>query len=125
MTISDQIIAVLNDLCTKFGVAIDWSSENAIPYLQTLCEKYINYEIATSIVYIVMACVGIAITIFIGKKIDFDKYGELCLLSILAAIILGAASIIAIIVNTFDIIECLTIPEKTIFEYVKTLLMKP
>ena len=104
MTVSDQIITVLNDLCMKFGVAIDWSSGNAIPYLQALCEKYINYEIATSIAYIVMACVGIAITIFIVKKIDIDEYGELCVLLILAA-----ATIIA---NTFDIIECLTIPEK-------------
>jgi hypothetical protein len=125
MTVSDQIITVLNDLCMKFGVAIDWSSENAIPYLQALCEKYINYEIATSIAYIVMACVGIAITIFIVKKIDFDEYGELCVLLILAAIILGVGSIATIIANTFDIIECLTIPEKTIFEYVKTLLRRP
>ena len=125
MTVSDQIITVLNDLCMKFGVAIDWSSENAIPYLQVLCEKYINYEIATSIAYIVMACVGIAIAIFIVKKIDFDEYAELCILLVLVAIFLGVGSIATIIANTFDIIECLTIPEKTIFEYVKTLLRRP
>ena len=124
MTVSDQIIAVLNDLCEKFGVAIDWSSENIIPYLQALCEKYIHYEIATSIAYIVLACIGIAITMFIVKKTDFDEYGELCILFIMVALVLGAASVSALIVNTFDIIECLTIPEKTIFECVKTLLPK-
>ena len=104
MTVSDQIIAVLNDLCEKFGVAIDWSSENIIPYLQALCEKYIHYEIATSIAYIVLACIGIAITMFIVKKTDFDEYGELCILFIMVALVLGAASVSALIVNTFDII---------------------
>lgn len=48
MTVGNQIIEVLNYLCDKFGIALDWSKESVIPYLQELCEKYISWEIATS-----------------------------------------------------------------------------
>ena len=30
MTVSEQIIQVLDALCEKFGLVIDWTSENAI-----------------------------------------------------------------------------------------------
>lgn len=57
MVISDQIIAVMNDLCQKFGIAIDWSQENIIPYLTELAKKYISYEIATSIAWVaILGC---------------------------------------------------------------------
>ena len=32
--VSDQIIKVLDNLCDKFGLAIDWSSKNVQPYLR-------------------------------------------------------------------------------------------
>lgn len=35
MTVSDQIINVLDALCEKFGLVIDWTSENVVPYLTT------------------------------------------------------------------------------------------
>ena len=48
MSISDQIIAVINDLCQKFGIAIDWTAENVLPYIEDLCARYIQFEIQTS-----------------------------------------------------------------------------
>ena len=35
---SEQIIEVLNALCEKFGIAIDWTAENVMPYLTDLAE---------------------------------------------------------------------------------------
>lgn len=52
MTVSDQIIQVLDNLCEKFGLAIDWTSENVIPYLTTLCTKLVSYEIWTSVAWL-------------------------------------------------------------------------
>ena len=46
---SDEIIKLLNDLSSRFGVAIDWSSKNMTPYLQELFQKYTRYEIALNI----------------------------------------------------------------------------
>lgn len=39
ITLSDQIISVLDALCEKFGIAIDWTSQNVIPYIQLLAKK--------------------------------------------------------------------------------------
>lgn len=29
---AEQIVEVLNALCEKFGIAVDWSSENVVSY---------------------------------------------------------------------------------------------
>lgn len=42
MQMSEQIIQVLDYLGKKLGLTIDWTSENVLPYVQTLCDKYIN-----------------------------------------------------------------------------------
>lgn len=33
---SNEVIKVLDHICDKFGIAIDWSSSNVMPYLQDL-----------------------------------------------------------------------------------------
>lgn len=33
---SEDIIKVLDNLAQKFGIAIDWTSQNAMPYLEDL-----------------------------------------------------------------------------------------
>lgn len=50
----DEIIKVLDDLSERLGIDVDWTSQNVLPYLQELCDKYISYEIWTSIVYILI-----------------------------------------------------------------------
>lgn len=67
-----QIINVLNELSDKFGLAIDWSSENVLPYLNDLANRYIRYEIISSVISIVvMLLCTIALTIFGLKFIPY------------------------------------------------------
>lgn len=33
MEVSKQIIEVLDNLCEKFGVVIDWNAKNVLPYV--------------------------------------------------------------------------------------------
>lgn len=120
MQVSDQIIAVLNDLCAKFGMAIDWSSENIVPYVSQLCERYIRYEIATSAAWMVVIAVLPAILLVIAKKSDDSDIYVPCRI---IGCVMALVAFVTISVQAFDIIECLTIPEKTIFEYI-TLLMR-
>lgn len=51
---SKEIIEVLDALSDRLGMSIDWTQNNIIPYLQEISSKYVNYEIATSIVWIVV-----------------------------------------------------------------------
>ena len=63
MSLSDEIIKVLDALAEKFGLVIDCTSQNVIPYLEQLCGKYVNYEIAISVVWFILSI----ILLFIGK----------------------------------------------------------
>lgn len=76
---SEEIIKVLDDLGNRFGIAIDWTSENVMPYLQDLFTRFINYKIGTTIMWIVI-CVIVLITSVIiivkstkGLKEECDK----------------------------------------------------
>ena len=121
MTISSQIIEVLNHLCLKFGIAIDWSQENILPYLQELAGKYISWEMATSILWLVLSglMVIVAIILFIiNSKHCMEGMGYTF------GIILIFVAIVVCIDQMHDILACIYFPEKQIIEYVKYLMPK-
>ena len=123
---SEEVIKILDALAEKFGLAIDWTSANVLPYLQQLCGKYVTYEIATSVVWIL---IGICL-LFVGKyaigktKYCYGKYKEdlySCydVATILLGILTGCVivgGIIVILCQTFDFVTCVTFPEKIIIE---------
>lgn len=131
MTISKQIIEVLDHIGNKFGIAIDWSSENILPMVQTLCEKYIRWEISTSIMWIAFALFFIALCLLSIKiydkladpkdKWDFD-YNFFSFIFVASEIIIGVICIGIICIQICDIIGCCTFPELQIFNYVSTLI---
>lgn len=135
MTVSEQIIQVLEALCEKFGLAIDWTAENVIPYLTTLCAKMISYEIWTSVFWIVFMTVLTIAGAIVTKKLrpilqkgieeeDWDECGwSTCYcLNIAAMIVLCIATAIVLGVQIMDIIKCATFPEMYIVEYVKDII---
>ena len=126
MTASEQIIEVLNYICEKVGLAIDWTmvfaSENVIPYIEQLCGKFITYEIATSVVWMVIAISFLLFAKWIFKKAKYvfdeidDELGCLCYAISIVLIIICA---LVILCQTFDIVTCLTFPEKVLLEELK------
>lgn len=129
---SDEIIKILDDLGRRFGVVIDWSSQNVMPYLKDLMSRFTSYEVLTSIMWIVVL-VLVIIGCFIGipqivrytnRKISEDEYsdwvfGKVLIVGLFVFII--GISISAIIQQIMDIITCYTIPEKMILEYINYL----
>ena len=123
MTISSEIIEVLDYLGEKFGIAIDWTSNNVLPYLQTLVDKFIQWEISTSILWIAIAAFVIAMIIILMnlksfRKINEDTYGILWTF----AGILILVFFIVICVQIFDIVECNVFPEKVLYDFIKIML---
>ena len=116
MNISEQIINVIDNLCQKFGIAIDWTAANVLPYITTLCEKYIHWETSTSIAWIIImsSCTLITLiaAIFICK---FGYWGgaEWVMFGFVLIISIGVVG-----QQVFDIIECKTFPEKAIYDYI-------
>lgn len=115
MEFSDELIKVLDYLGDKIGLAIDWSSQNVMSYLETLAEKFINWEIGTNMFWIVL---GIAIIIL---GIVFDYLMDSCGMLSFIGVIIG---VIVIATNTYDLIKVYTFPELRLYEYVTSLLKK-
>lgn len=125
MTVSDQIIQVLDNLCEKFGLAIDWTSENVVPYLTTLATKLVTFEIWTSVAWLAFILIGLLAAILLFRKcrqIDTIEDEMLVAISIPVGLFGGAIAIAGLISQVMDIIKCLTFPEMYVFEYVKNLI---
>ena len=136
MTVSEQIIQVVDALCEKFGIAVNWTSENVIPYLEILCGKLINYEIGTSIAWIVIWVVlSVGCMVATKKfypvfknglekdKINYDIGWLLAsAFSIIVLAIIYFTTIIVVVTQVMDIVKCLTFPEMYVFEYVQNII---
>lgn len=115
---SKEIIAIFDDLSERFGIAIDWTSENVMPYLQELFAKFISWEMATSIAWI---CTSVALMLllsllmFVSYKKDIEELFAILIVPWIIGIILTVG---IVCVQTFDIIECKTFPEKVLIDYI-------
>jgi hypothetical protein len=136
MSVSEQIIQVIDTLCEKFGIVMDWTGDNVIPYIEILGKKLITYELSTSVAWIVVMLflsIGSIITMkkvypFFKKKIAEGtvSYSSVCqndwdvglVLAIIGTIAINVVAVIVIICQAFDIIKCLAFPEMYIFEYI-------
>lgn len=117
MQISKEVIEILEYLCEKIGITIDWTSNNILPYVQQLAEKYIAWEISTSVAWIAIAVIifisSLVFTLIVHKTCSWDgiEWVVLVICFIVSTIVIG--------VQTFDIIECKTFPEKSLYEYIQ------
>ncbi|MDE7425724.1 MAG: hypothetical protein K2N51_18855 [Lachnospiraceae bacterium] len=128
---SEEIIKVLDVLAEKFGLAVDWTSENVIPYLEQLCGKYVNYEIATSVVWLLLGiiCLFIARQTFkltkgFIKKYKEDDKSDNNVWAIFSGVFTATLVIVGLAISIeqiFDIVTCLTFPEKIIIEELKSI----
>ena len=119
MTISNEIIKMLDYLGAKFGIAIDWTSQNIIPYITQILEKYISWEIATSIAWCIIG--GILVIIGVVLMIcDHCFYwdGLGVIFGVFGCVIGGGI----IVTQIFDIIKCVHFPELQIIEYIQYLI---
>ena len=130
MTMSQQIIDVLNVLCEKFGIVVDWTEKNVIPYLEQLGSRIVSYEICTSWVWIALGIIlFIAMVIVVGACVkgysletnEYDQVDWICA-GCFIGIPLFVVSIGIILTQTFDIIQAYTSPELTIIDFIKPYL---
>lgn len=121
MTVSPEIIEVLDYLGEKFGIAINWTSNNVLPYLQALVDKFIQWEIFTSILWIAIAAFIIVMTITLMNLKRFREINEETDLWVLAGLLI-LGFFVFICVQILDIIECNIFPEKVLYDFIKVML---
>ena len=127
---SNEIIKVLDYIGQQFGIAIDWSSENILPYVEQLATKIVNYEFATSWVWLILAIVGLTLiwTVFVKifKTVEFDLnscyYAECVIAMSFVALLLSTPFVFTLVKQIYDLITCVVFEEKIIFNYVKSFM---
>lgn len=129
MEFSKEVIEVFDYLGEKLGVAIDWTSANAMPYLQELGDRYINWEIATSTVWIILGLIILLACIPIWKKfkaalIVHEKHwiNDSYIGWIIGFCCCIITALPMILTQIFDIIRCIYLPELQIYQYILTLI---
>lgn len=134
----NEVIKVLNHLGDQFGVAIDWSSANVMPYLNDLMTRMIKYGIYINIYHIIYAifitAVFIIVTIvlyeiackmILRSEENEEHINSAKILSTAFAISLVTTVIVALIeIGNIkdciaDIIELNTVPEKYVIEIIQ------
>ena len=130
MQVSNQIIEVLDYLCSKIGITIDWTESNVLPYVQMLLKKYIAWEIGSDIFWCIIG-IGFIILgiIFYKMTIKFENkyektgdvdYEVFYIFIFIAFVIVLVVGVIMELYNIYDIIKCITFPELKIYEYITT-----
>lgn len=130
---SEEIIKVLDELGKKFGVVINWSNQNIIPYLQELLKRFICYRNITAciciIISIAMTISGVVMIRFLNKWRKNENYDNDYNIDDELLATLGYASSICIIVigiglmigNIFGIVKNICMPEMVVYEYIKNI----
>ena len=142
MSFSNEIIKLLDDLGKRFGIAIDWTSKNIMPYIEDLFRRIWKYEITMDVVTIVINSLivifGIVYLIILLKsrnkclETETDQvlwtiyYGgaDMTVIGIVCSILIAPfflASIITLWCIIPELIKYICIPESIILEYIQNL----
>ena len=126
----NYVVQIIDALAEKFGIAIDWTSQNVLPYMQDLMGRIVNYEIWINAFWmiflpIVAVVLGIAAYKCIKKAKSIDEYDWIenfpGILGVTFTILCGVAivaTLVMIPIGAIRIIECVNIPEKIFMEYI-------
>ena len=125
MSFSENFISIMNAIGDKIGIAIDWSSQNIIPYMEVLGNRIVNYEMYTSVAWLgfhfLMILVGMGIIdrgIKHFKNPDRRCYDDSYIFIITFGVIVSIFAFIFGMVEVGDLITATTLPEKTIIEFI-------
>ena len=132
----EEVIKVLKHLGDQFGVAIDWSSANIMPYLNDLMGRIVKYGIYINIynifykIFCIALFVGITVVLYklanralIKQKNSEDNLAEALsiayVVSCVATVVVIVVGMVGISDSVTNIIELNTVPEKYVIEMIQ------
>lgn len=128
---SEEIIKILDDLGKRLGIAIDWSNQNIIPYLEELIGRFIAFRNVQAIIWICISLIVVGLAIFGIKKLikwrKSDKYdksyfsndGIIFGLSLTVFISLILIFFCVMACNVEGIFQNIFLPELTVINYIQ------
>ena len=132
----EEVIKVLKHLGDQFGVAIDWSSANIMPYLNDLMGRIVKYGIYINIyniffnIFCIALFVGITVVLYklANRAIKKPENSEdnlaealsiAYVVSCVATVVVIVVGIVGISDSVTNIIELNTVPEKYVIEMIQ------
>lgn len=126
----NYIVEIIDSLAEKFGIVVDWTNQNVMPYIEDLMQRIVSYEITSNIftmaLWAFLAIVtGIAVAIVhkeqMASDYPYDCDEPLFVATIISWLLFAVAAIgtiVSIGYCSFRIIECVNIPEKIFIELI-------
>ena len=65
----EELCNIIDKIAEKIGVAIDWSSENVMPYIQDIMQRYRTMNIVNNIIVMTVCAIIITICAIVAVKI--------------------------------------------------------
>lgn len=113
--LTDQVLQKIGE---QFGLMLDWSNKNIIPYLKELAQRVVQYETWQSVFWLIIGVLivilGIIFIILESKNI-LTADGFLTVIGFIGIIV----GIVIICSQIDDILLCKYLPEKILLRYAK------
>lgn len=119
-----EIISLIDPLCERFGIAIDWGTENVFTAVQDLITRYTNYLFMQNTFSLIISIIGMIISLIIlikaskdcfnKKSWTLDKHDSLSNLAFVCLLCGGIGTVFSIIASfniANNIFKLITIPE--------------
>ncbi len=71
---SKEIIEVLDHICEKLGIAIDWTSQNIMPQVTDVLHRYTNYNITISAIWLCVCMAVLFVAFIVYKRLITDYF---------------------------------------------------
>lgn len=128
VTFSSQFIEIFDHLCQKFGVVIDWSAQNVVPYITALYGRMTKYLIFKNVI-LIFAFIGVFYLFWrfskpcCSKENKWDPDFQYCKSMNISYILgwlgrgIGAAFTIGMSISALlTIVRCIYLPEFVIID---------
>lgn len=128
---NEKVIGILEYLGEKFGVVVDWTSENIMPYAEELIIRFRLYSVVLNLVWLLIGVLLIIISIRVWKNLkkkfnseeekSADEIEELEIECKIKVFIIGFTILVgmSLMIGSIEpLIESIFIPEKAIIEMI-------
>ena len=127
---NNEFVKVLDAVCDKFGIAVDWSSKNVIPYVQELSTRVVHFKMASAVFFVVLGILMLISTILWVKWIKYcdrrykeEKWSNWDLttgLSVGTCIIWIVVAVYIVLTSAYDVVTYSIFPEKALVDFIST-----
>ena len=134
----EELCNIIDKIAEKIGIAIDWSSENVMPYIQDIMQRYRTMNIVNNIIVMTVCAIIITICVIVAVKMtkgiinssqntsssiwfdaDFDIVSTFSIMTFIIIVFSFLISVIVLCDATGELMGWLYVPEVKLLEVLK------